>query len=478
MPNHKKPLGPDAKHYRRAQVLREFLDTNALSFVKLQNTYRHSDAAKWLEKAVHGQAVPPDEWLREALVGKGSPASWLRFWRDWTLLDIEEVTSVLIKTATLPRPAADLVAISAYNIDHVLTTSGLRERKIEVSQDQSQAEQGRDQIVPDLSAFERLLKAQRTQLGIRVGGSALNTARLLDEADRYSIRVLCAVGSTIRDKPVSEPDATFTVRLLANSRRADSLAVDRRPREAGQCLVEPVRRDDDKWARRLNTYTGANATLAEHIYANFYSLVADLSAAKIVHVSSFYDRETAEAIANLVSAVSIRSPQTTISFDPGTHWTEQGNAFTDIVDQILPTTSLMFLNHGEFRSLVDGHLGLGHEDDTRAAQALLGELRPGAAVVVIKLEGRTRIYREHDREPREFKVIAAKDEDIEDDTGAGDVFAAGFLAARIDDRLSEEDGAIIGMQLARTKILSDHLPSGTLLRDLIEAAAAGASAAA
>jgi hypothetical protein len=61
------------------------------------------------------------------------------------------------------------------------------------------------------------------------------------------------------------------------------------------------------------------------------------------------------------------------------------------------------------------------------------------------------------------------DEDtIDDDTGAGDMFAAGYLLARLDVRLSEEDGERIGMELARTKLLTDRLPSGGLVRELLD----------
>jgi sugar/nucleoside kinase (ribokinase family) len=106
-------------------------------------------------------------------------------------------------------------------------------------------------------------------------------------------------------------------------------------------------------------------------------------------------------------------------------------------------------------------------DDDMAAQVLIGNLRSGAAVVVLKLPGCTVTHRAN-VEPATYTIDCLDDAFIEDDTGAGDTFAAGFLLSRLDDRINERDGALIGMELAKAKLLTDRLPSGALLSEIIE----------
>jgi hypothetical protein len=137
-----------------------------------------------------------------------------------------------------------------------------------------------------------------------------------------------------------------------------------------------------------------------------------------------------------------------VSFDPGHAW---------CVDQppaairLLRMTDYLFLNYREFRAL--GGLGQFQPDDA-VARRVLSRCGPSCSALVLKRYDRVLMYRrcgelmaseEYPHQPLEVDVI-------EDATGAGDVFAAGILAAMNSDELRLELGALLGMKMARHKL--------------------------
>lgn len=111
----------------------------------------------------------------------------------------------------------------------------------------------------------------------------------------------------------------------------------------------------------------------------------------------------------------------------------------------------LLLNHREFREL--GQRAPADSDEDIAARLLEHVAGDRSVIVVKRRTGIQTWRREMGKALGSFYPQAVlADDQIEDATGAGDVFAAGLLAVLTGDRLQIELGAILGMTLARHKL--------------------------
>lgn len=175
--------------------------------------------------------------------------------------------------------------------------------------------------------------------------------------------------------------------------------------------------------RTLLTHEGANQFMADYIDHHFDELVAYLSSSRIVHLTSFLDGRTVQRLLALVRAVKLFSPETLISFDPGHAWSTSGSPE---VHELVGLSDLVLVNRREFAALdpaTDQHV-----------------------TVVVKQPDGIRVRDDF------YPQVPLPAEEIVDGTGAGDVFAAGLLAALARDPTRFEDGARLGMLLARHKL--------------------------
>ncbi|GAB3847439.1 carbohydrate kinase family protein [Dactylosporangium cerinum] len=201
--------------------------------------------------------------------------------------------------------------------------------------------------------------------------------------------------------------------------------------------------------RTLLVHPGANDRMAEHLESRFDEVVAYLSAARIVHVTSFLDARTPAVLADVLAAVRDRSPETVLSFDPGHVWAASRSA---PVAALAAMADHVLLNERELQAL--GTTG----DDTWAADRILRVGRPGRFVHVKRPAGVTTFTRSGPLlrarfHPQQFLTADL----VLDATGAGDVYAAGVLAA-VAEGTHLHDGVRLGMALARHKL--QHLADG------------------
>ena len=151
---------------------------------------------------------------------------------------------------------------------------------------------------------------------------------------------------------------------------------------------------------------------------------------------------------DLLTAVRRVNDGVTISFDPGHEWAVSGSP---AVAGIARLSNVLLLNEVEFRALAGGKPG---DSDEAVAASLFDRLgRPGVVAIVKRSYGAESFRREGsevtvDRQAQ-VPLTAAE---IEDSTGAGDVFAAGVLAVLASGSLTTAMGCLLGLRLARHKL--------------------------
>jgi sugar/nucleoside kinase (ribokinase family) len=360
-----------------------------------------------------------------------------------------------------------VVGVGAFNIDYIADAAGSAGRGAQQSlgsritqllaADGISLEWGTERSVDERTIYAALAEVDQTSLDASLGGSAFNTIYALAQLD-LDLR-LGYLGLSGR---VPIPGRSGVSELA-------SLGVDH----------ELVRRDENRLCgicvalqadgeRTLLTHSGANSFFADYLDDAFDEIVKYLAATRVIHVTSFLDDRTAGRLAATLRAVRSANPATQICFDPGHVWSQAKNPD---VGRILQVTDYLLVNQRELRDLG------GHEAD-EAEQAIAGRIlrsyHDRMTVVVKRPDGVASLRLEGSTVCREFHPQTTLPQaEIRDATGAGDVFAAGLLAAVASQHLSTELGSLLGLALARHKLqfVGTHGHAGfatiasTLIRD-------------
>lgn len=202
--------------------------------------------------------------------------------------------------------------------------------------------------------------------------------------------------------------------------------------------------------RSLLTWGGANDQLDDHLRSTFDALSDYLSRARIVHVTSLAGDRDPAVLLRLLADVRRRNPALTLSVDPGALWAPPDRPRS--VSQLLRLADVIFLNPAEFGVLTGRSPGVSDRDAARhwlersaSPRGALVLKRPDRVTVFHGLAGGTAgtTY----RNPGVLDPAQ-----IVDDTGAGDAFAAGFLAGTCLPGFETADGVELGLRLARAKL--------------------------
>lgn len=347
-----------------------------------------------------------------------------------------------------PGEGFDVVGIGAFNLD---VLAGLR-----VSREQLRAVAGVDigwgaetAVTEDVIA--RLLRLpDPDEITVSPGGSTLNALFALAHVrPRLRVAALGLAGTS--------PSGTVCAVTELARAGVDVSMVGRSPRPPGTCLA--LGHDDGE--RTLLTCPGANQDAAGHL-RDLPAGQADLLArTRVLHLTSFLDPATPEVLLDLLGAAHRSPAGPVLVIDPGHVWCA---APEPAVIGLLALADVMIVNRAEL-ALLAGHLGaVGQIGEGGRAQLLLRSVAdpahrlPGGPVVLVKKPTGVGIHRADG--VREVTHTRLAPTEIVDSTGAGDVFAAGVLAALAEHGPSPagesgptdpvEAGARWGLALARS----------------------------
>lgn len=354
------------------------------------------------------------------------------------------------RAADVQPSAPEVVGFGALNVDYIASASRLSARMAEqVSESTARFEWNTEGPVDELTISKAIQRLGASSLDASLGGSAWLTIFTLAQM-RLGLR-LGYVGVVGR---IETPGLSFV-------RQMDLLGIDRRwvaRRPARLCGICLSYLDDVE--RVMLTHPGANFAMADHLRAHGEEIAAYLAGARIVHVTSFLDEVTPPVMLKVLTRARSRNPALKISFDPGFDWAAHRS---DAIDGILALSDLLFVNHREFKAL--GGYSLGESDEV-LSRRVLARCSRGCTVFVTKRYDSIEVFRDssagvlaqrfHLRRP-------LRETQIEDATGAGDVFSASVLAALLSGRLQVELGAYLGLSLSRYRIARGDLhPSAAL----------------
>ena len=338
----------------------------------------------------------------------------------------------------------DVVGIGALNVDLIASASVMKQRLSETGEFGSLADRGTEREVSDEQLDGTLNRLGLASFVPSAGGSAFNTIHALAELDPSLELGMVGIAGHSPYAPVNLKE------LIGNLQIDEAFLRHDNTQWPGRCLSFI-----DNGERTLLTTQGANRSTVNFMDSERSELMKYLESSKIVHVTSLLDPDAPSFLASLLAEVRKDNPLTQLSFDPGYTWTKllsEGNHGAAEVAQILRLSSFLFLNYAEFRLV--GEYQDGESDDAVAARLFENYGNSCELVVLKKYEG-VEIFRVEDGGRVACQTLRREplaEPAIEDATGAGDVFAAGVLAASASVSLHGQLGVALGVNLARYKL--------------------------
>ena len=313
----------------------------------------------------------------------------------------------------------DLFGIGDLNVDYIIGRTNRRALETTFPDAfrrlRSCFPDGRDGIASD-DQIAGMVAISRGYCVACLGGSAFNVLQAAAGLDR-NLRLGCL--GILGTRGI--PDADFSAWL--DRHNVDRTFVLPAPGEQGSCMAL-----FDGGKRLLRPYPAANAAFAD-VFDGFGEHVAEyVSNSRIVHLTPLIDRRGADLAAEWMRAIKARNPGILLSFDPGDRWSEPvASALADIYG----LADVVFLNETELTRL-------GASTAARPFKSIVEDLLNRRVIdapvtLAIKADQHSHIYVcDGDAVNESIHPIEdfLSEPQIEDTTGGGDVFAAGFLVGR------------------------------------------------
>lgn len=345
----------------------------------------------------------------------------------------------------------DLVGVGALNVDFIAGASAQAADPDLARGFGAQFEVGTERPM-DRSDALRLVSEHGGSFSKSLGGSAFNVINAASEANP-SLRIGClgVIGTPAAE--AADFDLWFHnhPRIRAVVGRYDDIQ--------GIC-VSWIRHGE----RTLRTYPGVNTRFPDFLRGCRSEILEVLCRTKLVHITSLFDAESPSELLSVLKEVKSVNPLVQFSFDPGHHWVHHMNPS---LEELFGLSDYVFLNLREFMELGD----FKYEEHRDAAGRILDRYCPGARIVVLKKYNSISAFFKHGRGVQEFSYVneTLTAEQIEDATGAGDVFAGGFLASRLDPMFDMKDSIDLALEMVKAKLQASGSSSYTSFRRLYEA---------
>jgi sugar/nucleoside kinase (ribokinase family) len=334
-----------------------------------------------------------------------------------------------------------VIGLGALNIDHIATTTQLSKQMHEVvTESAARFEWNLEMRVEENVIVDAIDRLGAATLSSSLGGSAwVMMYSLAQIAIDIGMGFIGIVGR------VESPGLSFL-------RQMDKLGIDRRwvgedrTRISGMCLSYVEDAD-----RVMLTHPGANEQIGHFLEQNMEDIARYIAGAAHLHVTSLIDDKTPGVLDRLLSRARELNPALVVSLDPGFVW---ANSTDPEVRGLLRHVDLLFVNYREFKAIGQRQAG---ESDHVTANRLLRACRNAATVFIIKRYDYVEAHTNLDGviESNRFQTQRTVSEsEIEDATGAGDIFSASVIAALLSRRFQVSLGAQLGLTLARDKLRS------------------------
>lgn len=334
----------------------------------------------------------------------------------------------------------DIIGIGSLNLDLIASSETINSLPQERVRDAYRILEncaGRQADLPEIEKVLSLLG--RDSFTAALGGSAFNT-----------VHALSVLGSGIRIGFVGISGNTGCgldfKELMSDLSIDSSFAASLSEERSGICIS--VNRGG---CRSMLIYPGCNGRISGHIQQNYEGIMKYLAEARLLHVTSVIDPVAPGIIAGAMEEVKRRNPNIRISFDPGLAWVKN---ITPAIARMIRAADITFLSAAEYR-LLAGDRAEG--EDIAAAGRIFEGFGLENNLIVAKLKSHIKLYSKSGGriEERSFVNRLAKCDGISDATGAGDVFAAGFLAVMLRKGMEfADEAAELGSIFAYAKLTS------------------------
>ena len=333
----------------------------------------------------------------------------------------------------------DVIGIGAINLDFIVDSTQTqrinpREKEYRLASFEQGVERGVSWAVVQ-DALERL---QDLSPKISPGGSALNTvAAAISTSAPITVGYVGVCGRS--------PDPGFHFADWFSVLGIDTSYVHMSEEISGVCVSYTQGSE-----RSMLTCDRANLEIHDFIAENYTAILTYLSGARWVHLTALADRRDPTTIASLLHDLKSRFPSVMISIDPGALWSPLDRS--EAVNSILQLADVVFANTREFDLLTHR---MPNMSDLDAATHFFRSHSNLRTVMLLKRYDHIKAFSRIGPDVIErvyANNIILSSREIIDDTGAGDMFAAGMICGSCVPGFEITHNIELGLRLARRKL--------------------------